>query len=107
MKYCIPLVIYLYHVLWGQVLFLYDQHIYHMSCWLLALLVLFMGSGYVNKQDVFKLMFIFFLIYFSISNLGLGLEVTSQLCCYISVTVMVTSHEITEKDIEDFERIMS
>ena len=46
-------------------------------------------------------------------NLGLGLEVISQLCYHILVTsddmitVMVTSHKVTEKDIEGSGRMIS
>jgi len=62
---------------------------------------------------LFNISFSFsFLIYFSILNLGLGLEMMSQSCYYISVTsndmvtVMVTSHKVTEKDIIGSGKIM-
>ena len=52
-------------------------------------------------------------MYFSISGLRISVRVTSQSCCHISVTsddtvtVIFTSHKVTEKKVEDSGRMMS
>ena len=57
-------------------------------------------------------LFHFLLIYFSTLELRVRVRVTSQLCCHTSVTsydivtVIVTSHEVTEKNIEGSRRMI-
>ena len=66
------------------------------------------------KPECYLLYFLFilFLIYFSILNLRLGLEMSLQLCYHTSVTlddtvnIIVISHKVIEKNVEGSRRMI-